>query len=136
MLPIVSRSQGPVGNDVLFQNRVVAPDGTGTSVTFESNCITAADVSSIACTVYDVDSGDLDSQGTAVPITTAAILALAIPNEWQNKDTVGRNFRHQVAGSYFSQPDHTYRVVYAITTAAGTKLQWAHEHTATSLVPS
>jgi len=135
--PVISKTQAPVGNSALFQTRLVAPDATGASVTYESNCLTAADVATITCTVYDLDAGAADGTPVTTPaITSAAIVALGLPNEWQNRDAIGRNFRHQVAGTVFAVAEHTYRVVYQLTTNGGTALAWAHEHTATALVPS
>lgn len=135
-LPIVSRTEGGVGSDAIFQNRVVSADGTGMAVTYEGNAIAAADVGSITCTVYDLSAGPSASTPVATPaISSAAISALTADNLWQNKDTIGRNFLHKVAGATFAKADHTYRVVYAITTTGGTTTTWGHEHTVSGLVP-
>jgi hypothetical protein len=136
-LVVATRSEGAVGADVAFQARLISKDGSGAPVANEGNCITQADVQTITCTVYDLQAGKNASTPVATPsIDPTAVVALIADNLWQARDTIGRNFLHQVAGSVFGKADHTYRVVYEITTTGGSNLKWAHEHQAIAMRPA
>jgi len=130
-LIIASITEGPAGNDVSFQTRLIAKDGTGTAVDEEGPAIKIADVSTIDCVVYDLDSESTEPIAHPI-ITSAAVLDTLTDDDIWQEDTTGRNFLHTVPGNVF-QKAHNYLVVYTITLTGGTVFKWGHRHQAVLL---
>lgn len=128
---------GAPNTDVTFQNRVVAPDATGTAVSEEGNALAAADVSSITYAVYDYDSATPSTPVVAATALTAStvFIALTDDNAW-NEDSTGCNFRHTFGGSVFTSEGHTYVVVYTVTLTGGKKRVWSWKHHVYRLTPA
>jgi len=134
--PILYHSEAPVGNDQAFQARLISADGSGAIVGGEGNLVAPADVQSISCTVYDLQLGNAASTPIATPsITSSAITLLANDGLWRSFDPIGRNFLHQISGTVFAKADHTFRVVYKLTTTGGTNIVFAFEHYAHGVAP-
>lgn len=104
--------------------RITARDGSGaaTGVDGEGNWLQQADISSITCKVFDLDSTTPDT-AIATPTVTVSDAVLDTPvttNVIWTKDTIGYNFIHDLANTNFPTGNHTYRVEYKVTLTGGT----------------
>lgn len=79
--------------------------------------ITQALVSAITYLVYDVTAGAEVTSGS-LTISATVFDTLQLDDRW-TEDEVGYNFGVAVSASWFSAPDHTYRVEYRFTPASG-----------------
>lgn len=146
-LMIVEHSEGPVGVEANFQARIVSKVGTGTDISStppgpEGKAIVQADVSTIACAVYDLSS----STPTVVVATPTISIAGSISNSltvdsiWSHEheaiDATGRNFLHTVAGSVFAIANHVYRVCYTIVLTNGSTIRFGWDHTPRDVIPT
>ncbi len=108
--------------------RLVSLDGTGTAVRdAEGPCVLRADVSSIACHVYDLGTSKDAATGTEVtpaPTLSAANVSdsLLSPGWDTYADPAGYNFRHDLAPAYFPTGGHWYLVEYKFTLTSGAVL--------------
>ena len=135
-LPVASTSEGAAGSEATFQARIVSKDGTGTAVSEEGSALQQANISSITCAVYDLHSATPAVAVATPSVTVSSAISDTLTNDnlW-TEDTTGRNFLHTIAGSTFASGDHTYRVVYTLTTTGGNVFKWAHEHRAVAMTP-
>lgn len=128
---------GMPNTDYTFQNRVVAPDATGTTVSEEGNAVAAADVSSITYTVYDYDSATPSTPVvSATSLTPATVFITLVDDNAWNKDSTGCNFRHTFGSSVFTSEKHTYGIVYTLTLTGGKKRVWQWKHYTFAVTPS
>lgn len=104
--------------------RLTARDGSGsaTGVNGEGNWLQQADISTITCAVFDLDS---TTPSTAInePTVTIADVILDTPvttNTLWTKDLKGYNFIHDLGPANFPTGNHTYRVEYTVTLGSGT----------------
>lgn len=113
--------------------RIAARNASGaqTGVSGEGRWIKQADVSSITCKVFDLDSATQDV-AIATPTVTVAEAVLDTPltsadsNSVWTKDSYGYNFIHDLAASCFPTGGHAYRVEYEVTLAGGAKFHGAY----------
>ena len=108
--------------------RLVAEDGTGawTGIIGEGNWLKQADLSTITCAVFDLDS----ATPTVATVTPTVTISSAIQDTpvtdgkiW-DLDDVGYNFKHGLASTVFPTGGNRYRVEYKITTT-GSAVGWA-----------
>lgn len=99
--------------------------GAATGVDGEGKWVKEADISTITCGVYDLDSA---TPGTAIATPTVTV-ATAIEDTpvtngqiWAVDDT-GWNFYHDLDGTNFPTANHKYRVIYTVTMTGG-KVWW------------
>lgn len=105
--------------------RITARNGTGaaTGVSGEGKWIKIADVSSITCKVFDLDSATPNTP-IATPTVTVSASVIDTPvtsSEIWTQDSVGYNFLHDLASSNFPDGSHVYTVEYEVTLTGGTK---------------
>lgn len=115
-----------------------AGTGTATGVSGEGKWLKQADISTITCGVYDLDSA---TPGTAVA-TPSVVVATAIQDSpvtdgaiWP-LDATGWNFYHDLADTNFPTANHRYRVIYTVTLTGGTVFWGDFEGVARKKVPS
>lgn len=100
-----------------FLARVCSLSGSGNEIQDEGPVIQAADVATITCKVYDI-STDRDAEtGTEItpaPTLTAANVFALRTAGW-GADQHGYNFRHDIAGTFFADPDEWRLLEYDIT---------------------
>ena len=120
--------------------RVTARDATGayTNVSGEGNWLKVADLSTITCAVYDLDSAT-PTTATVSPTVTVATAIQDTPvtdGKIWDVDEIGYNFIHDLASTVFSAGGHLYRIEYKFTTT-GSAVGWAvFEGKAESVVTS
>lgn len=109
--------------------RVCSLTGTGDTVNDrEGPCLKQADVSTIACKVYDLGTNKDADTGTPVTpdpaLTPAANLYDTLQTlGWDTyKDPAGYNFRHDVAPTYVPTGGNWYALEYLITLTGGGKV--------------
>ncbi len=107
--------------------RLVARDGTGaaTGVRGEGDFIKQADLSTITCSVFDLDGGSPEV-AISTPTVTIADDVLDVPvtsNAIWTKDGTGYNFLHDLPVATFPTGDNKYRVEYKVT-ATGGAVSW------------
>ncbi len=90
--------------------------------------ITQSDITSIARTIYDLDSATPD---TAIGDATAPVVADVVFDTLQtddlwDEDTTGYNFKDEVLGSLLTEP-HRYMVKWIFTAAVGQPFPHLHE---------
>ena len=104
--------------------RLVARDGTGaaTGVNGEGNFLKVADISTITCAIFDLDSSTPETSISAPDVTVATdVLDTPVTtNVLWTKDTTGYNFLHDLASTSFPIGGRNYVVEYKITTTGGT----------------
>lgn len=136
---IPTPSQGPINQGATFQARLAHKDASGSSIADEGNAIQQADVASIACNVYNLDSST-PTTAVATPTVTVgtSILDTLTDDEVWTVDSIGRNFVHSVAGSVFATAN-LFRIVYAATLSSDLNseiITWAYQHQVVSLSPT
>lgn len=116
------------GNDVTFQARLCASQGTGQTVDDEGNALKRADITSITRAIYEATGADPATPVATASLTVSAVVSdtLADDNLW-TQDTTGRNFADTV--SVFDSPSTIYRVVYTFTLSGGASIVLIYEHT-------
>ena len=113
--------------DCTVLGRVTARDGTGawTGVDGEGNFLKQADLSTITCAVYDLDSAT-PTTAVATPTVTISSAVLDTPVTttvlWK-LDPYGYNFIHDLPNTAFPTGGHRYRAEYKFTTT-GSKVGW------------
>lgn len=130
----IAEGRALAGNSQDFEARLTAKLGTGATVTNEGKAILAADVSSITCTIYDVTAGT--SSSITISSASDVIAALAAWTRPVLNDTVGRNFAHHVAGSYFPTAKHVYVASYVVVLTSGAgadTIKWKYKITTYSV---
>jgi hypothetical protein len=104
--------------------RITARDGSGaaTGLDGEGNFLQVADVSTITCNVYDLDSDTPDTAiiTPTVTVATSVLDTVATTNVLWTKDSIGYNFIHDLPITAFPTGGNMYLVEYKITTAGGT----------------
>lgn len=108
--------------------RLTAEDGTGewTGVNGEGNWLKVADISTITCAVFDMDSST-PTVASATPTVTVATAVQDTPvtdGKIWDVDDVGYNFKHTLAASVFPTGGHRVRCEYKVTTT-GSTVGWA-----------
>lgn len=104
--------------------RITARDGTGTAtgVNGEGNWLKVADISTITCVVFDLDS-TTPNVATATPTVTVATDVLDTPvttNVIWTEDTTGYNFLHDLAATLFPTGCRRIQIEYEVTLTGGT----------------
>ena len=121
--------------------RVTARNGSGsaTGVNGEGNWLQQADISSIACNVYNLTSDpDGDSPNNIGPLTVSSVIVdtpVTSQAAW-TIDTVGYNFIHTIAGTVFPTGGSIYRVEYLFTLSGGATFFEYFEGPANPLIQS
>lgn len=120
--------------DATVLGRLTARNGSGsaTGIDGEGNWLQQADISSITCNIFDLDSSTPDT-ATATPTVTVSSVILDTPvttNVVWTKDTTGYNFIHDLSNSYFPTGDRRYRVEYKVTLTGGAVFWGIYEGTA------
>lgn len=115
-----------------------AGTGTATGVSGEGNWIKQADLTSITCAVYDLNSS---TPGTAITSPTVTVATAVQDSPVTNGaiwplDQTGWNFYHDLAETNFPTSDHRYRVVYTVTPTAGGVFWGAFEGIAVRKAPA
>lgn len=111
--------------------RLTARNGTGaaTGVAGEGNWLKQADVSTITCAVYDLDSAT-PSTAISTPTVTVSSAVLDTPVTttvlW-TVDTTGYNFIHDLAATAFPTGSRRYSVEYKVTLTGGAVLWGVYE---------
>lgn len=104
--------------------RVTARSGSGTAtgVNGEGNWAQQADLSTITCSVFDLDGVTPDTAITTptVTIATSILDTVVTTNVIWTKDTTGYNFIHDLGAANFPTGGHCYLVEYKFTYADGT----------------
>jgi hypothetical protein len=109
--------------------------GSATGIAGEGNWLQQADVSTITCKVFDLNS---ETPTTAIvePSVTVSTDVLDTPvtstTIW-TRDTTGYNFLHDLSATAFPTGGHDYRVEYKATLANGTVFHWSFEGEAASV---
>lgn len=108
--------------------RLTARDGTGawTGVNGEGNWLKQADLSTITCAVYDLDTATPTTATVSptVTISTSVQDTPVIDGKIWDLDDVGYNFIHDLASTVFATGGHRYKVEYKFTTT-GSTVGWA-----------
>lgn len=126
--------------DATALGRITARNGSGaaTGVDGEGNWLQQADVSTITCKVFDLNSATPETAITT-PTVTVSSAVLDIPvttNVIWTKDTTGYNFLHDLAASNFPTGGHWYRVEYTVTLSGGAVFHGVYEGQARSIYTS
>lgn len=105
--------------------RLTARNGTGsaTGVSGEGNWVKIADVSTIVCKVFDLDSATPDTPILTPAVTVAsAVIDTPVTSDviW-TKDAVGYNFLHDLPPTAFPIGGRAYSVEYEVTLTGGGK---------------
>ncbi len=115
--------------------RVCARDATGawTGVAGEGNWIKQADLSAIACKVFDRSSitPDVAISNPAVSIISAILDVPDATGTIWDDDDVGYNFIFDIAGTNFPTNGHKYLVEFSFTTNSGSTWAVQYEGVAT-----
>lgn len=121
-------SEGPAGNSIVNQARVVAQDGTGTAKEGEGLALRITDVLTLTYSIFNVTLGTTIVSGASLTPANVLVDTLTDDSIW-SKDATGRNFKNAVAGSNFATAGHTFWVVYTFTTTGGTVAYVMFMHT-------
>lgn len=111
--------------------RLMADNGSGAAVTGEGKWLQQADFSSIVCHVYDVSNGNAEV-GTAPTVTVSSVIVDTPVTDgviW-SVDSVGYNFKHTIAGTYFPNGGRIYLVEYYATLTGGNTFTWSYQGSA------
>lgn len=105
--------------------RITARDATGeaTGVAGEGRWLKVADISTITCKVFNIDSSTPDT-AIATPTVDKTTDVLDTPvttDEIWTKDSVGYNFLHSLAASNFPEGSKVFSVEYEVTLTGGGK---------------
>ncbi len=130
----VGPTYGVVSEDGTFSAlaRLVGLDGSGGEVCpGEGAVLLAADVSSVACRVYDLGADRDSDAGTEVtPAPTVAAPADVVSDALRTvgwaADDYGYNFRHDVGPAYTADPGEWRLVEYQVTLTGGGVLRVAY----------
>lgn len=103
--------------------RLTARNGSGsaTGIDGEGNWLQQADISTITCKIFDLDS-DTPGTATETPTVTISSVILDTPittNVIWTKDTTGYNFIHDLSATYFPTGERRYRAEYEVTLTGG-----------------
>ncbi len=109
--------------DATVLGRLTARNGSGvaTSIDGEGNFLQVADIATITCKIFDLDSATPDTEISTPTVTVATeVLDTVVTAQtiW-TEDTVGYNFLHDLAGSEFPTGERRYRVEYTVTLTGG-----------------
>lgn len=122
------------GNDVTFQARICANDGTGSDVAGEGDAIKQADVASIYRTIYHANGSSPETPiAGPTPLTVSAVISDTLTNgneEW-TLDAIGRNFADSV--TVFDTANAIYRVQYTIVLGSGGSIVLLYQHSTTGI---
>lgn len=124
-------SRGLPSNDVTFQARVCANEGTGSAVDEEGDALKQADISTITRTIYTATGSDpatATSGPTSLTVSSVVVDTLTNDNLW-TLDSIGRNFADTV--TTFDAANAIYRVVYTFTLTGGAVMTLVYQHTTT-----
>ena len=116
----------PIGATVTLLARVHSDDGGGASTgqPREGEYITAAQVDTIACNVYDRSSSTPDtSLGTPTITSAAVITAVTSGYTIRDEDLGPYNFKYALTTELIATVGHTYRVTISITLTTGTVIE-------------
>jgi len=80
--------------------------------------ITQGSITSIALTVLDANTRDIEIAEAAIVVATAVFDALQTDDRW-TVDSTGYNFRDDVPAASLADGNKTYRFEYAFTPASG-----------------
>lgn len=119
------------GNDVTFQARICANEGTGADVTEEGDALKQADVSTISRTVYQQTSSagewtTIISGPTSLTVSNVISDTLSNGNEQWTLDSIGRNFADTV--TVFDTANYVYGLRYKITLTSGSVIVLLYQH--------
>lgn len=107
--------------------RVTARDASGsaTGVPGEGKFLQQADLSTITCSVFDLNSSTPDTAiaTPTVTISSAILDTVDTATTLWDLDEYGYNFRHDLAHTNFPTGDHVYLVEYKFTTT-GSAVFW------------
>jgi hypothetical protein len=109
----------------------VHKDAGGVSIEGEGKAIQQADLTSIDCAVYDLDSATPNvAIATPLALVNITISNTLVDDAIWTLDKLGRNFLHSISGSVFSNP-HLYRIIYTATLSialGSEKIVWVYDH--------
>jgi len=117
---VVSPERTAPGNDVTFQARLCANEGTGADITAEGDALKQADISSISRSIYQCNAADPStpvSGPTSLTVSTVVSDTLGNGNEQWTLDAIGRNFADTVTA--FDTAGAIYRVQYTFALTSG-----------------
>ena len=126
---VVSPERTAPGNDVTFQARVCASEGTGADITAEGDALKQADISTITRTIYQANGSDpatAVSGPTSLTVSSVVSDTLSNGNEQWTLDAIGRNFADTV--TTFDTANAIYRLVYTFTLSGGAVIVLLYQH--------
>lgn len=128
-----------IGTTETFLARVTSRDGAGaaTGVAGEGKYITAAQVSTIACTVYDRSSTTPDVSIATPTITSSAVIAADTSSTEIWTLGTGYNFLFDcdMATALVATAGRRYRIAFRIVMTTGTKIEFGFEGPAVDVTP-
>ena len=105
--------------------RITARNGSGsaTGVDGEGNWLQQADLTSIACKVFEKGAGQVSLVAEPTVTISSAVLDTPVTtNVLWTQDTTGYNFVHDLAATNFRTGTFEYIVEYTFTVTGGDKL--------------
>ncbi len=109
--------------DATVLARLTARNGSGaaTGIDGEGNFLQIADISTITCKIFDLDSATPDTaiSTPTVTVSTNVLDTVITAQTIWTRDTTGYNFLHDLAGSEFPTGERRYRVEYTVTLTGG-----------------
>jgi hypothetical protein len=109
--------------------RITARDGSGaaTGISGEGNWLEPADVATITCKVFDLDSATPNTAFATptVTVVTSVVDPPVTSTAIWTLDSTGYNFIHDLAASNFPTGKHRIRVEYEVTLTGGGKFHGA-----------
>ena len=108
---------------ITILGRITARGGTGlaTGVDGEGNFLKQADISTITCKIFDLESNTPDTP-IATPTVTISTDVLDTPVTTKviwTKDDTGYNFIHDLSNTIFTGANRRYEVEYEVTLNGG-----------------
>ena len=111
--------------DATVLGRITSRAGSvaATGIDGEGNWLEQADVASITCSVFDLDSDTPDTPITTptVIVSTSVLDTPVTVNTLWTVDTTGYNFIHDLAATNFPTGSNRYSVEYAVSMTNGGK---------------
>lgn len=126
---VVSPDRTAPGNDVTFQARLCANEGTGADITAEGDALKQADISTISRSIFQCNGSDPTtavSGPTSLTVSNVISDTLSNGNEQWTLDAIGRNFADTV--TTLDTANAIYRVQYTITLTGGSVIVLVYQH--------
>lgn len=131
----LSRIKWQIGASRVLFARIHSSDGAGAATGIvgeqgesEGKYITAAQISTIACRIYDRSSTTPDTSIATPTITSSAIITavtsgFTTDGAGRNADAGPYNFKYVLTNAAIATPGRVYRVTFDITLTTGTVIE-------------